>query len=171
MSFFGCPMDSWVHTGTLVFLSFRARRYTGGDIHKVAFKDRVWSQYWPRWTPLWIPAFQWLMSIFEYTMDTWVHIGTLVFLSLRVREYTGGYLRKLALQDRVWSQYWASWAPQWIDTSEWLMSICGYSMDSWVHTGTLVFLTLGSRQYRGGDIFKVTLQDRVWSKYWASWTP
>ena len=46
MSIFGYLMDSWVHTGTLVFLSLRAREYTGGDIHKVALQDRVWSQYW-----------------------------------------------------------------------------------------------------------------------------
>ena len=34
------------HTGTLVFLSLRAREYTGGDIHKEALQDRVRSQYW-----------------------------------------------------------------------------------------------------------------------------
>ena len=45
MSIFGYPMDSWVHTGTLVFLSLRAREYTGGDLREIALKDRVWSQY------------------------------------------------------------------------------------------------------------------------------
>ena len=38
-------MDSWVHTGTLVFLSLRARDYTGGDLHEIALKDWIWSQY------------------------------------------------------------------------------------------------------------------------------
>ena len=36
MSIFGYPMDSWVHTGTLVFLSLRAREYTGGDLRNGA---------------------------------------------------------------------------------------------------------------------------------------
>ena len=31
MSIFGYPMDSWVHTGTLLFLNTRAREYTGGN--------------------------------------------------------------------------------------------------------------------------------------------
>ena len=38
MSIFGYPMDSWVHTGTLVFLSLRAREYTGGDIRKYRYR-------------------------------------------------------------------------------------------------------------------------------------
>ena len=41
------------------------------------------------------------MSIFRHPMDSWVHTGTLVFLSLRVREYTGGDLRIVSLQDWV----------------------------------------------------------------------
>ena len=97
MSIFGYLMDSWVHTGALVFLSIRAREYTGGDIHRVALQDRVWSQYWASWTPKWIAASQWLMSIFGYPMDSWVHTGTLVFMSLRAREYTGGDLCKVSL--------------------------------------------------------------------------
>ena len=27
------------------------------------------------------------------------------------KEYTGGDLREMAFNDRVWSQYWASWTP------------------------------------------------------------
>ena len=41
MSIFGYPMDSWVHTGILVFLSLRAREYTGGDVREIALKDRL----------------------------------------------------------------------------------------------------------------------------------
>ena len=90
------------------------------------------------------------MSIFGYPMDSWVHTGTLVFLSLRAREYIGGDLREIALKNQVWSQYWASWMSKWIAASQWLMSIFGYPMDSWVHTGTLVFLSLGAREHKGG---------------------
>ena len=39
MSIFGYPMDSWVHTGILVFLSLRARRYTWGDLGETALND------------------------------------------------------------------------------------------------------------------------------------
>ena len=53
------------------------------------------------------------------------------------------------------------------EKQNWLMSIFGYPMDSWVHTGTLVFLSLRARESEGGDLRKVTLQDRVWSQYWA----
>ena len=151
MSIFGYPMDSWVHTGTLVFLSLRANEYTGGDLREIALKDRVWSQYWASWMPKWIAASQLLMSIFGYPMDSWVHTGTLVFLSLRAREYTGGDLREIALKDRVWSQYWASWMPKWIAASQWLMSIFGYPIDSWVHTGTLVFLGFRAWEHRGSN--------------------
>ena len=41
MSIFGYPMDSWVHTGTLVFLSLRANEHRGGDLREIALKDRV----------------------------------------------------------------------------------------------------------------------------------
>ena len=75
------------------------------------------------------------MSIFGYPMDSWVHTGTLVFLSLRAREYTGGDLREKALKDRVWSQYWASWMPEWIAASQWLMSI---SSTLWTQESTQV---------------------------------
>ena len=152
ISIFGFPMDSWVHTGTLVFLSFRARENRGGDLVEIALKDRVWSQYWASWTRQRIAASQWLMSIFGYPMDSWVQTGTLVFLSLRAREYTGGDLRKVALQERVWSQYWTIWMPSWIAASQWLISIFGFPMDSWVHTGTLVFLSPRAREYTGGDL-------------------
>ena len=171
MYIFGHPMDSGVHTGTLVFLSLRAREYRGGDLREIALQDRVWSQYWASWMSQWIAASQWLMSIFRHPIDSGVHTGTLVFLSLRAREYTGGDLRKVSLQDRVWSQYWASWMPQWIAASQWLMSIFGYPIDSWVHTGTLVFLSLRAREYTGGDLREIALKDRVWSQYWASWMP
>ena len=171
MSIFGYPMDSWVNTGTLVFLSLRAREYTGGNLRKLALQDRVWSQYWASWTPKWIAASQWLMSIFGYPMDSWVHTGTLVFLSVRAREYTGGDLRKASLQDRVWSQYWASWMALWIAASQWLMSIFGYPIDSSVHTGTLVFLGLRAREHRGGYLREITLHDRIWPQYWASIAP
>ena len=171
MSIFGYPMDSCVHTGTLVFLGHRAREYTGPDLRKIALQDRVLSQYWASWTPKWIAASQWLMSIFGYPMDSWVHSGTLVFQSLRAREYTGGDTHKVALQNGVWSQYWTSWTPLWIAASQGLMSIFGYPMDSWVHTGTLVFLGHRAREYTGPDLRKIALQDRVWSQYWASWTP
>ena len=94
-------MYSWVNTGTLVFLSLRAREHRGGDLGEIALKDRVWSQYWASWTPQWIAASQWLMSILWYHMDSWVNTGTLVFLSLRAREYTGGDPGEIALNDRV----------------------------------------------------------------------
>ena len=164
-------MDSWVHTGTLVFLSLRVREFTGGDLREIALKDRVWSQYWASWMPYWIAASQWLMSIFGYPMDSWVHTGTLVFLSLMARDHRGGDLREIALQDRVWPQYWASWMPYWIAASQWLMSIFGYPMDSWVHTGTLVFLSLRAREFTGGDLREIALNDWLWSQYWASWMP
>ena len=171
MSIFGYPMDSWVYTGTMVFLSLRPREYTGGDLREMAFNDRVWSQYWASWTPYWIAASQWLMSIFGYPMDSWVYTGTLVFLSLRARECTGSDLREIVLNDRVWSQYWASWTPWWIAASQWLMSIFGYPMDSWVNTGTLVFLSLRAREHREGDLREIALKDRVWSQYWVGWMP
>ena len=98
MSIFGYPMDSWVNTGTLVFLSHRARENKGADLGEIALQDRVWSQYWASWTPQWIAASQWLMSIFGYPMDSWVNTGTLVFLSLRAREHRGGDLREIALK-------------------------------------------------------------------------
>ena len=98
MSIFGYPMDSWVHTGTLVFLSLRAREHRGGDLGEIALQDRVWSQYWESWTPKWIAASQWLMSIFGYPIDSWVNTGTLVFLSLRANEHRGGDLREIALK-------------------------------------------------------------------------
>ena len=161
MSIFGYPMDSWVHTGTLVFLSLRANEHRGGDLREIALQKRVWSQYWASWTAEWIAASQWLMSIFGYPMDSWVHTGTLVFLSLRANEHRGGDHREIALQERVWSQYWASWTSQWIAASQWLMSIFGYPMDSWVHTGTLVFLSLRANERRGGDLREIALKDRV----------
>ena len=163
MSIFGYPMDSWVHTGTLVFLSLRARENKGADLGEIALQDRVWSQYWASWTPQWIASSQWLMSIFGYPLDSWVNTGTLVFLSLRARECTGGDLREIALNDRVWSRYWASWTPFWIAASQWLMSIFGYSMDSWFYTDTLVFLGLRAREYTGGDLCKLALKYGVWS--------
>ena len=98
------------------------------------------------------------MSIFGYPMDSWVNTGTLVFLSLRAREHRGGDLGEIVLQDRVLSQYWASWTPKWISASQWLMSIFGYPMDSWVHTGTLVFLSLRAREHRGGDLGEIALK-------------
>ena len=101
------------------------------------------------------------MSIFGYPMDSWVHTGTLVFLSLRANEHRGGDLREIALQERVWSQYWASLMPKWIAASQWLMSIFGYPMDPWVHTGTLVFLSLRANEHRGGDLREIVLKDRV----------
>ena len=101
------------------------------------------------------------MSIFGYPMDLWVHTGTLVFLSLRANEHRGGDLREIALQERVWSQYWASLMPEWIAASQWLMSIFGYPMDPWVHTGTLVFLSLRANEHRGGDLRETVLKDRV----------
>ena len=97
------------------------------------------------------------MSIFGYPMDPWVHIGTLVFLSLRANEHRRGDLREIALQERVWSQYWASWMPYWIAASQWLMSIFGYPMDPWVHTGTLVFLSLRANEHRGADLREIAL--------------
>ena len=42
------------------------------------------------------------------------------------------------------------------------MSIFGYPMDPWVHTGTLVFPSLSAREYTGGYLRKVTSQDQVW---------
>ena len=171
MSIFGYPMDSWVHTDTLVFLSLRANEHRGGDLREIALQERVWSQYWASFLPKWIAASQWLMSIFGYPMDPWVHTGTLVFLSLRANEHRGGDFREIALQERVWSQYWASWTPSWIAASQWLMSIFGYPMDSWVHTGTLVFLSLRANEHRGGDLREIALQERVWSQYWASLMP
>ena len=48
---FGYPMDPWVHTGTLVFLSLRANEHRGGDFREIALQERVWSQYWASWTP------------------------------------------------------------------------------------------------------------------------
>ena len=39
----------------------------------------------------------------------------------------------------------ASWTPQWIAVSQRLMSIFVYPMDSWVHTGTLMILSLRAR--------------------------
>ena len=101
------------------------------------------------------------MSIFGYPMDSWVHTGTLVFPSLRANEHRGGDLREIALQERVRSQYWASLMPKWIAASQWLMSIFGYPMDTWVHTGTLVFLSLRANEYRGGDLREIVLKDRV----------
>ena len=97
------------------------------------------------------------MSIFGYPMDPWVHTGTLVFLSLRANEHRRGDLREIALQERVWSQYWASWMPYWIAASQWLMSIFGYPLDPWVHTGTLVFLSLRANEHRGGDLREIAL--------------
>ena len=155
MSIFGYPMDSWVHTGTLVFLSIRAWEHRGGDLREIALQNKVWSQYWVSWTPKWIAASQWLMSIFGYPMDSWVHTGTLVFLSLRAKEYTGGRSPWNNVKDRVWSQYWASWMPRWIAASQWLMSIFGYPMDSRFHTGTLVFFSLRAREYTGGDLREI----------------
>ena len=38
MSIFGYPMDPWVHTGTLVFLSHRANEHRGGDLREIALK-------------------------------------------------------------------------------------------------------------------------------------
>ena len=101
MSIFGYPMDSWVHTGSLVFLSLRANEHRGGDLREIALQERVWSQYWASLMPYWIAASQWLMSIFRYPMDPWVHPGTLVFLSLRANEHRGGDLREIVLKDRV----------------------------------------------------------------------
>ena len=170
MSNFGYPMDSLVHTGTLVFLSRRAREHRGGDLREIALQDRIWPQYGASWTPKWIAASQWLMSIFGYHMDSWVHTGTLVFLSLRAREHRGGDLREIALEDRIWPQYGASWTPKWIAASQWLMSIFGYPMDSSVHTATLVFLSVRAREYTGGDLRKVSLQDRVWSACPILWS-
>ena len=135
MSIFGYPMDSWVHTSILVFLSLRAREHRGGDLGEIALKDRVLSQYWASWTPEWIAAYQWLMSIFGYPMDSWVHTGTLVFLSLRAREYTGGDLREIALTDRVWSQYWEAERHRELPRPN---GWCPFSGTLWTHESTHV---------------------------------
>ena len=93
------PFIWWVGYWFFHILISDSTSWYSCDLRKVSLKDRVWSQYWASWMPQWIAASQWLMSIFGNPMDAWVYTGTLVFLSLRAREYTRGNLRKLALQD------------------------------------------------------------------------
>ena len=90
MSIFGYPIDWLVHTGTL------------GQIHRTsAIREilRQWTHYGVNIVikPFVTPRPN-VMSISGYPMDSWVHTGTLVFLSLRAREYTGGDLREKAYE-------------------------------------------------------------------------
>ena len=64
------PMDSWVNTGTSVFLKHSAREYTGGDIRKVALQDRNWWKYWASWTQQWID-----LSVPMADVHLWVPYG------------------------------------------------------------------------------------------------
>ena len=43
MSIFGYPMDSWVNTGTLVFLSLRATEHRGRNLREIAYK--IWFDH------------------------------------------------------------------------------------------------------------------------------
>ena len=148
MSIFGYPIDSWIHTGNLVFLSLRARQYTRGYTHKVALRDWGWSQYWASWTPKWIEASQWLMYIFEYPMVSKVHTGYLVFVSHRARKYTWGDLRKkgdkIGFDHNIGQTERHSGLPLPID---W----CLFSGTLWTHESTLV---LGVPESFGREVHK-----------------
>ena len=170
MSIFGYPMDSWVHTGTLVFLSLRAREYTGGDLREIALKYRVWSQYWEAECHSEFPRPNgW--CLFSGTL--WTHESTQVLWCSWV----------LGQGSTEGQSSWNSVTKSGLITILGKLNaivncrvpmadvIFGYPMHSWVHTGTLVILSLRARQYTGGDLREIALKDRVWSQYWASWTP
>ena len=84
MSIFGYPMDSWVHTGTLVFLSLRAREYTRGRSAEIALTI-LWSNPIGQAVTLFhddcrVPMADapfsgtlWLRNTNRYLVDSWVH--------------------------------------------------------------------------------------------------
>ena len=76
MSIFGYPMESWVHTGTLVFLSLRAREYTGGAaIHYGVQLAQYCNQTRSCNATLWIspPVYSLALRLRNTKVPVWTH--------------------------------------------------------------------------------------------------